>query len=101
MRGWRVLQIGVWGRYRTAAPPVDEVMNLADLAITTGIGGFTVKHFYSWYRRATQWHEELYMGKEHAADKRIGAKASGKGTQETATASALYWHDAASGRLPA
>ena len=89
------------GQVSHRSAPVDEVMNLADL-YNHRYRGFTVKHFYSWYRRAHSGMRSYTWVKNTLQIKGLVPKASGKGThKETAAASALYWHDAASGRLPA
>ena len=67
------------GQVSHRCAPVDEVMALADL-YSHRYRGFTVKHFYSWYRRAHSGMRSYTWVKNTLQTKGLVPKASGKGT---------------------
>lgn len=66
------------GQVSHRSAPVDEVINLADL-YNRRYRGFTVKHFYSWYRRAHSGMRSYTWVKKTLQTKGLVPKASGKG----------------------
>lgn len=66
------------GQVSHRSAPVDEVMALADL-YSRRYKGFTVKHFYSWYRRTHGGMRSYTWVKKTLQTKGLVPKASGKG----------------------
>jgi len=77
------------GQVSHRSAPVDEVMNLADL-YNHRYRGFTVKHFYSWYRRAHSGMRSYTWVKNTLQTKGLVPKASGKGTHRKRRPRAPY-----------
>lgn len=77
------------GQVSHRCAPVDEVMNLADL-YNHRYRGFTVKHFYSWYRRAHSGMRSYTWVKNTLQTKGLVPKASGKGTHRKRRPRAPY-----------
>lgn len=77
------------GQVSHRSAPVDEVMNLADL-YNHRYRGFTVKHFYSWYRRAHSGMRSYTWVKNTLQIKGLVPKASGKGTHRKRRPRAPY-----------
>lgn len=69
--------------------PVDEVVALADL-YSRQYSGFTVKHFYSWYRRAHRGKRSYTWVKNSLQAKALVPKASGKGAHRKRRPRAPY-----------
>ena len=67
------------GQVSHRCAPVDEVMALADL-YNRRYRGFTVKHFYSWYRRAHQGMRSYTWVKNTLQGKGLVSRAPRKGT---------------------
>ena len=77
------------GQVSHRSAPVDEVMNLADL-YNHRYRGFTVKHFYSWYRRSHSGMRSYTWVKNTLQTKGLVPKASGKGTHRKRRPRAPY-----------
>lgn len=77
------------GQVSHRSAPVDEVVNLADL-YSHRYRGFTVKHFYSWYRRAHSGMRSYTWVKNTLQTKGLAPKASGKGTHRKRRPRAPY-----------
>lgn len=77
------------GQVSHRCAPVDEVMALADL-YSHRYRGFTVKHFYSWYRRAHSGMRSYTWVKNTLQTKGLVPKASGKGTHRKRRPRAPY-----------
>lgn len=66
------------GQISHRSAPVDEIVNLADL-YSKRYQGFTVKHFYSWYRRAHEGKRSYTWVKNKLQDKGLVQKGLRKG----------------------
>ena len=77
------------GQVSHRCAPVDEVIALADM-YSRRYQGFTVKHFYSWYRRAHSGMRSYTWVKNTLQTKRLVPKASGKGTHRKRRPRAPY-----------
>jgi len=77
------------GQVSHRCAPVDEVMALADL-YSHRYRGFTVKHFYSWYRRSHNGMRSYTWVKNTLQTKGLVPKASGKGTHRKRRPRAPY-----------
>jgi hypothetical protein len=77
------------GQVSHRSAPVDEVMALADM-YSHRYRGFTVKHFYSWYRRAHSGMRSYTWVKNTLQTKGLVPKASGKGTHRKRRPRAPY-----------
>ena len=77
------------GQVSHRSAPVDEVVNLADL-YNHRYRGFTVKHFYSWYRRAYSGKRSYTWVKKTLQAKGLVQKASRKGTHRKQRPRAPY-----------
>lgn len=77
------------GQVSHRCAPVDEVMALADM-YSHRYRGFTVKHFYSWYRRAHSGMRSYTWVKNTLQTKGLVPKASGKGTHRKRRPRAPY-----------
>ncbi len=78
--------------------PVDEVMALQDAYRRRHLG-WSVKHFYAWYRRARRRPAQLYVGQERSAGGEAGRQGAGAGQEpQAARTFAVAGDDAAPGR---
>jgi len=77
------------GQVSHRSAPVDEIIALADL-YSRRYKGFTVKHFYSWYRRAHGGMRSYTWVKKTLQTKGLVPKASGKGTHRKQRPRAPY-----------
>ena len=77
------------GQVSHRSVPVDEVMALTDL-YSHRYQGFTVKHFYSWYRRAHDGTRSYTWVKKTLQGKGLVPKASRKGTHRKRRPRAPY-----------
>jgi transposase len=77
------------GQVSHRCAPVDEVMALADL-YRCRYQGFTVKHFYSWYRRAHQGLRSHTWVKNTLQDKGVVSKAPRKGAHRRRRPQSAY-----------
>ncbi len=77
------------GQVSHRCAPVDEVMSLADL-YSHRYRGFTVKHFYSWYRRSHSGMRSYTWVKNTLQTKGLVPKASGKGAHRKRRPRAPY-----------
>ena len=77
------------GQISHRCAPVDEVMALADL-YSRQYGGFTAKHFYSWYRRGHQGKRSYTWVKNTLQGKGLIAKSTGKGVHRKKRPRAPY-----------
>ncbi len=77
------------GQVSHRCAPVDEVMALADM-YSHRYRGFTVKHFYSWYRRSHSGMRSYTWVKNTLQTKGLVPKASGKGTHRKRRSRAPY-----------
>lgn len=77
------------GQISHRSAPVDEVIALADL-YNHRYKGFTVKHFYSWYRRAHDGIRSYTWVKKTLQSKGLVPKASQKGTHRKQRPRAPY-----------
>ena len=77
------------GQVSHRSVPVDEVMALTDL-YSHRYQGFTVKHFYSWYRRAHDGARSYTWVKKTLQGKGLVPKASRKGTHRKRRPRAPY-----------
>jgi transposase len=77
------------GQVSHRSAPVDEVVNLTDI-YNNRYKGFTVKHFYSWYRRAHSGTRSYTWVKNTLQTKGLVPKASQKGTHRKQRPRAPY-----------
>ena len=77
------------GQISHRSAPVDEVVSLSDL-YRCRYQGFTVKHFYSWYRRAHSGTRSYTWVKKTLQSKGLVSKASRKGTHRKQRPRAPY-----------
>jgi transposase len=77
------------GQVSHRSAPVDEVIALADL-YSRRYRGFTVKHFYSWYRRAHKGVRSYTWVKNRLQERQLVPKASRKGVHRKRRPRAPY-----------